>query len=157
MQPLTFVFAPKLDSCLTKVCPVPSGEVWLLQTKHCVCERIHGEAHGCRNTEQLFGCSCVCTSLGHFFLHFPCNITCLSKSIFFFTKRPIIFSRSNCVICLCPDKRTVISEAYKVLKVRYFYHIRTDSFPSLLYLCRKKFYKIVHFANTVSYVNDLIS
>lgn len=23
---------------------------------------------------------------------------------------------SNCVICLCPDKRTVISEAYKVLK-----------------------------------------
>ncbi len=60
------------------------------------------------------------------------------------------------MICLCPDKRTVISEAYKVLKVRYFHHIPTDNFPSLLYLCKKKFYKNVHFANTVSYVNDLI-
>ncbi len=70
VQPLTIVFAPKWDSCLAKICPVPSGEVWILKTKHYVCERIHGEAHGCRDTEKLFGCSCVCTPLGHF-LHFP--------------------------------------------------------------------------------------
>lgn len=37
--------------------------------------------------------------------------------------------RSNCVICLCPDKRAVLSEAYKVLKVKLFLLKASALFP----------------------------
>ena len=40
-----------------------------------------------------------------------------SKAVFSFSFSFFLY-RSNCVICLCPDKKTVLQEAHRVLKVR---------------------------------------
>lgn len=47
----------------------------------------------------------------------------ITENIFWDCKRERVvwflfnLSRSNCVICLCPDKRAVLQQAYDVLKV----------------------------------------
>lgn len=53
-------------------------------------------------------------------------------------------SRSNCVVCLCPDKRAVLQQAYNVLKV---------SLENFYQLDEKKRCNIGFLALTVSYLH----
>ena len=125
-----------LDHSVPSVHWVSPEEVRPWEAQHHFRPGVHGEAQWSWRTEWLNGCCAVrlkpllkiCLWL-YGMLH-SVNVKQLwvvAKQISFFLSNS---SRSNCVLCLCPDKRAALQQAYNVLKVSH-------DIPTTL-MCKKK-------------------
>lgn len=118
---------------VSPVCRVPSEEVWLQGSQRVFRPGIHGEAQWGWNTKRHNWCCAVGLENRHYSNIVFTPVVWIYKviinqmqGIFHETVIFCKMSRSNCVVCLCPDKKDVLQQACNVLKVRL--NISTNSF-----------------------------